>query len=315
MQGRRVTVFGGSGFVGRYIVKRLAKAGALVRVAVRDPEGAKFLKPMGALGQISFYGIDIGDAGDVAAAVAGSDDVIISVGVLAESGRQSFRRLHVDGPAAVAAAAASEGVERLVHISAIGANAESESRYARSKAMGEAAVSAAFPAASILRPSVIFGPEDDFLNRFAAMARMAPALPLIDGGDTKFQPVYVGDVADAVMAALQDANAAGKTFELGGPAVLTLKEIFEYIMDETGRKRALAPAPARLLRPFAGLLELLPEPPLTRDQLLLLGVDNVVADGAAGLDALGVTPTALAAVAPTYLARYRDGGQFARRRA
>jgi len=311
MQGRRVTVFGGSGFIGRHLTQRLAHAGARVRVAVRDAEGAKFLKPLGAVGQIVPYGVNIGDRAEVAAAVADADAVVNATGILAESGRQSFRRLHVDGPAAIAAAAAAAGCAKLVHLSAIGADPEAKSRYARSKGLGEAAVRDAFPAATILRPSVVFGPEDDFFNRFAAMARCAPALPLIDGGHTKFQPVYVGDVADAAMAALDDDACAGKTYELGGPDVMTFKEVLEYVMETTGRRRPLAPAPSRLLRALAGLIEGLPGAPFTRDQLVLLEKDNVVADGAEGLEALGVPPTPIDAVAPTYLARYRDGGQFA----
>lgn len=311
MHGRRVTVFGGSGFIGRHLVQRLAHAGARVRVAVRDAEGAKFLKPLGAVGQIAPYGVNVGDRAEVAAAVDDADAVVNLTGVLAESGRQSFRRLHVDGPAAIAEAAAAAGVAKLVHVSAIGADPDAKSRYARSKGLGEAAVRAAFPAATILRPSVVFGPEDDFFNRFAAMARLSPALPLIDGGHTKFQPVYVGDVADAAMAALRDDAFAGKTYELGGPDVMTFREVLEYVMATTGRRRLLAPAPSWLLRPLAGLIEGLPGAPFTRDQLVLLESDNVVAEGAVGLETLGVLPTPIDAVAPAYLARYRDGGQFA----
>lgn len=312
MQGKTATVFGGSGFIGRYVVKRLAEAGARVRVAVRDVEGAKFLKPMGAVGQIAPFAVNVGDAATVETAVSDADLVVSSVGVLYESGAQTFERAHVDGPAAIAAAAAKHGVEKLVHISAIGADPASDSDYARSKAEGEAAVRDAYPSATILRPSVVFGPEDDFINRFAAMARLAPALPLVDGGGTKFQPVYVGDVADAVMAALSDDEASGRLYELGGPRVMTFREVLEFIMAETGRRRLLLPAPSFAIKPLAGLMELLPAPPLTRDQLKLLAVDNVVDPDAPGLSDLGVEPTALAAVAPTYLVRYRDGGQFAR---
>lgn len=316
MQGLRVTVFGGSGFIGRYLVKRLAAEGARVRVAVRDAEGAKFLKPMGAVGQIAPFAVNIGDAASVKAAVDGSDAVVNLVGVLYESGRQSFRRAHVDGPKAIAEAAAAAGVAKLVHMSAIGADVASASDYAKSKAMGEAAVLEAFPSATILRPSVVFGQEDDFFNRFAAMARLAPALPLIDGGHTRFQPVYVGDVADAAMAALKSDGAAGKTYELGGPEIMTFRQVLEYVMAVTGRRRPLLPAPSQLLRPLAGLVECLPiAPPITRDQLTLLQSDNVVADEALTLADLGVVPTAIAAEAPEYLGRYRVGGQFARKTA
>lgn len=314
MQGRRVTVFGGSGFIGRYVVKRLAEDGARVRVAVRDVEAAKFLKPMGAVGQIAPFAVNIGDEAAIQTAVEGADAVINSIGVLYESGSQSFRRAHVDGPAAIAKASAAAGVDALVHISAIGADAGSESLYAKSKAMGEDAVRQAFPAATILRPSVVFGPEDDFFNRFAAMARLSPALPLIDGGETKFQPVYVGDVAEAAVAATTDPEAAGKTYELGGPEVVTFKEALEYIIAEIGRKRALAFAPSCLLRPFAAVLEALPlPPPITRDQLTMLQQDTIVGEGALGLSDLGVEATAMDAIVPSYLARHRDGGQFARK--
>ena len=315
MQGRRVTVFGGTGFVGRYIVKRLAAEGARVRVAARTIESAKFLKPAGAVGQIAPVRVSLSHPETIAAAVDGADAVINAIGILTESSRNSFRRAHVDGPGAIAAAAAEHGAAAFVHISAIGADAASESAYARSKAMGEAAVAEAFPAATILRPSVIFGPEDDFFNRFAAMARIAPALPLIDGGATKFQPVYVGDVATAAFAALDQATGAGKTFELGGPDVMSFRDVLEYVMAETGRKRPLLSAPSCALRPLAALMELLPAPMLTRDQLLLLKQDNIVAEGVDSLADLGVRATAIDAIAPTYLQRYRDGGQFARQSA
>lgn len=318
MNGRTATVFGGSGFIGRYVVKRLAAAGARVRVATRDTEGAKFLKPMGAVGQIAPFAVNISDRASIKAAVDGADVVINLIGVLHEGGRQSFRMAHVEGPKAIAEEAAAAGVARMVHVSAIGADEASESRYAQSKARGEAAVKEAFPGVVVLRPSVVFGPEDDFFNRFATMARLAPALPLIDGGKTKFQPVYVGDVADAIMAAAEDVDGAtdGKVYELGGPEIMTFREVLEYIMAETGRKRILAPAPSRLMRPLAGIIEMLPiAPPITRDQLVLLQSDNVVSEGAATLEDLGVAPTAVAAVAPDYLGRHRDGGQFAARRA
>jgi NADH dehydrogenase len=311
-QGRSVTVFGGSGFIGRYVVKRLAAEGARVRVAVRDAEKAKFLKPMGAVGQIAPFRVNVGNEALVRQAVEGTDDVINLVGILAESGSQSFRGIQAEAPGIIAEAAKAAGVEGFVQMSAIGANADSDSKYAKSKAMGEAAVKAAMPNATILRPSVVFGPEDDFFNRFAAMARLAPALPLIDGGKTKFQPVYVGDVADAVIAALKSEDAAGKTYELGGPHIMTFKEVLEYVMAETGRKRLLLPMPSALFRPIAGLMECVPGAPITRDQLIQLESDYVVAEGADGLDALGISPTGISAVAPSYLVRFRDGGQFAR---
>jgi uncharacterized protein YbjT (DUF2867 family) len=310
MQGRVVTVFGGSGFIGRYVVKRLAAKGARVRVATRDPEGAKFLKPMGAVGQVAPVKVSISQADSVKAAVDGSDAVINLIGILSQGGRQSFRMAHVEGPQTIARAAAAAGVRQMVHVSAIGASAESASAYARSKALGEDSVRSALPESVILRPSVVFGPEDDFFNRFGAMARIAPALPLIDGGRTKFQPVYVGDVADAVLAVLQSEEYSGKTYELGGPEVMNFRELLEYILSETGRKRALVPAPALFLKPLAALMELLPSPPLTRDQLILLQKDNVVDDKALKLSDLGIEATAIAAEVPDYLIRFRNQGQY-----
>lgn len=310
MQGRVVTVFGGSGFIGRYVVKRLAAKGARVRVATRDPEGAKFLKPMGAVGQVAPVKVSISKADSVKAAVDGSDAVINLIGILSQGGRQSFRMAHVEGPQTIARAAAAAGVRQMVHVSAIGASAESASAYARSKALGEDSVRSALPESVILRPSVVFGPEDDFFNRFGAMARIAPALPLIDGGRTKFQPVYVGDVADAVLAVLQSEEYSGKTYELGGPEVMNFRELLEYILSETGRKRALVPAPALFLKPLAALMELLPSPPLTRDQLILLQKDNVVDDKALKLSDLGIEATAIAAEVPDYLIRFRNQGQY-----
>lgn len=217
---------------------------------------------------------------------------------------------HVEGPQTIARAAAAAGVRQMVHVSAIGASAESASAYARSKALGEDSVRSALPESVILRPSVVFGPEDDFFNRFGAMARIAPALPLIDGGRTKFQPVYVGDVADAVLAVLQSEEYSGKTYELGGPEVMNFRELLEYILSETGRKRALVPAPALFLKPLAALMELLPSPPLTRDQLILLQKDNVVDDKALKLSDLGIEATAIAAEVPDYLIRFRNQGQY-----
>ena len=310
MQGRVVTVFGGSGFIGRYVVKRLAAKGARVRVATRDPEGAKFLKPMGAVGQVAPVKVSISQADSVKAVVDGSDAVINLIGILSQGGRQSFRMAHVEGPQTIARAAAAAGVRQMVHVSAIGASAESASAYARSKALGEDSVRSALPESVILRPSVVFGPEDDFFNRFGAMARIAPALPLIDGGRTKFQPVYVGDVADAVLAVLQSEEYSGKTYELGGPEIMNFRELLEYILFETGRKRALVPAPSVFLKPLAALMELLPSPPLTRDQLILLQKDNVVDDKALKLSDLGIEATAIAAEVPDYLIRFRNQGQY-----
>jgi len=310
MRYRRVTVLGGSGFIGRYIVKRLAARGAVVAVVSRHASAAGFLRPMGDVGQIAPIDASLADEARLAAAVEGADAVVCSVGILYERGRQRFDLVHHQGPARLARLAAAAGVKRFVHISAIGADATSPSAYARTKAAGEAAVRAAFPAATILRPSIVFGPEDDFFNRFAALARLLPALPLIGGGRTRFQPVYVGDVADAVMAALDRPEAAGRTYELGGPRVYTFRELMELMLRETHRRRALVDLPFALASLQATFLEWLPTPPLTRDQVRLLQQDNVVAPGQPGLADLGIAPTALELVLPTYLDRFRRGGRW-----
>lgn len=301
------TVFGGSGFIGRHVVRRLAAAGHLVRVAVRDTEGALFLKPMGALGQIVPLHAPITNEAAIARAVAGADLVVNLVGILAEDRAGDFQRIQAEGAGAIARAAAAAGVGRLVHVSAIGADAASPSRYAQSKAEGEAAMRAALPRAVILRPSVVFGPEDQFFNRFAALAQIAPCMPVIHGA-TRFQPVYVVDVADAITAALTRPDAAGQTYELGGPGVFTMREILEFVLRETRRHRLLVSPPMGIVRLQAALLERLPGKLLTRDQLLLLARDNVVAEGAPGLAELGVLPTPVAQVVPGYLKRYRAGG-------
>ena len=305
-----VTVFGGSGFIGRHLVRRLCAKGWRVRVAVRRPNEALFLKPMGDVGQVQLVQANIRDDGSVRAAVSGSDYVINLVGILFESGKQSFSAVQAEGPGRIGAAASAAGVKRVVQISAIGANAESESDYAKSKAAGEAALHAAFPSATILRPSIVFGPEDDFFNRFASLARMLPMLPLIGGGETRFQPVYVADVADAIMAVLADGTTAGKTFELGGPRVYSFRELMEIVLHETGRRRSLIAIPLGLAKLKAWFLQLLPNPMLTVDQVKLLAYDNVVSEGAAGLKTLGITPTTVEAIVPSYLWRFRPKGQF-----
>jgi len=307
----RATVFGGSGFIGRYVVKRLAARGLEVTVAVRDPDRAGFLKPMGNVGQVTPVRVPVTDERAVAAALAGAELAVNLVGILYEGGRQRFEAVQHEGAGRIARLAAAAGVRRLVHVSAIGADPDSPSAYGRTKGLGEAAVRAGFPGATILRPSIVFGPEDDFFNRFAAMARLLPALPLIGGGETRFQPVYVGDVADAVLAALDDPGAAGRTYELGGPRVYTFAELMRLLLREIGRRRMLVPVPFALARMKAAVLELLPAPPLTRDQVRMLERDNVVGlgpDAAGTLADLGVTATAVEAVVPRYLARFRPGG-------
>lgn len=276
MSDRVVTVFGGSGFLGRHLIRRLAKSGARIRVAVRNVDSALFLKPMGDVGQIVPVSASVTDEASVRRVIAGSDAVINLVGILFEKGGQRFDDIHVAGAERVARIAREEGVSRLVHVSAIGADPNSDSNYARTKGLGEQAVREAFPDAVILRPSVIFGPEDDFFNRFAAMTRFSPALPLLGGGKTRFQPVFVGDVADAIMAGLERDDATGKLFELGGPTVYSFRELMEYMLKVLRRHRGLIPVPfpvAGFIALFAGLM---PKPMITRDQLRLLRRDNVV---------------------------------------
>jgi uncharacterized protein YbjT (DUF2867 family) len=307
---RLVTVFGASGFVGRYVVQRLAQRGLRVRAAVRRPALAEFLRPYGDVGQIAPLQANVRDDASVANAVRGADAVVNLVGVLYETGRQRFDAVHAAGAARIARAAKAAGIGRLVHISAIGADADSASDYARTKAQGEAAVTSEFgPAAKIIRPSIVFGPEDGFYNRFANLARFLPALPLIGGGETRFQPVYVRDVAAAVLAVLEGAPDAigAPVHELGGPRVYSFRQVLEYILEVTERKRLLVPLPFELARLEAAVLELLPKPLLTRDQVELLKRDNVVSPGMPGLKELGIEATAVEAIVPTYLRRYRKG--------
>jgi uncharacterized protein YbjT (DUF2867 family) len=308
MRYRRVTVLGGSGFIGRYIVKRLAQYGAVVTVVSRHAGDAGFLRPMGDVGQIALIEAGISDAARLAALLAGSDAVICAAGILYEGRRQRFDIVHHQGPALLARLAKAAGAKRFVHLSALGADPGAPAVYARSKAAGEAAVRAAFPEATILRPSIVFGPEDDFFNRFAALARWLPALPLIGGGQTRFQPVYVADVAEAALAALDRHDAQSATYELGGPAVYSFRELMALLLREINRHRALVPLPFGLATFSAALLEWLPKPPLTRDQVRLLQRDNVVSPGRPGLLELGITPTAAELILPSYLNRFRRGG-------
>jgi NADH dehydrogenase len=301
------TVFGGSGFIGRYVVQRLAGLGYTVRVAVTDPVGARFLTTQGRLGQIVPLAASVADPDSVARAVLGATLVVNLVGILAERKPGDFKRLQADGAGNVARSATAAGVGTLVQVSAIGADPASPSAYGRSKGEGEAQVRAAFPGAVILRPSIVFGAEDQFFNRFGAMARLLPIMPVVAGA-TRFQPVFVGDVADAVVAAATRPEAAGKTYELGGPRVWSFRELLRFILDTTGHRRPLVALPGWLVQLQARICELLPNPPLTRDQLLMLQRDNVVAPEMLGLSALGIAPHAIEAVVPGYLARFREGG-------
>jgi NADH dehydrogenase len=301
MQGRLVTIFGGGGFLGRYVAQAVLAQGARVRIACRNPAGAMHIKPLGNLGQVQLITADVRKPGSVARAVADADAVVNLVG--------SFDNMdavqHI-GAGNVAKAAVAAGVGALVHISAIGADAQSEAEYGRSKAAGEAAVRAAFPSATILRPSIVFGREDQFINRFAGLIRMLPVVPVI-GADTQFQPVFVGDVAKAVAAALGDEG--GDTFELGGPEVLTMLELNRWIAKAIGRDPVFAPVPdfaAELLAKTTGWL---PGAPITMDQFKMLGSDNVVS-GKDGLAAFGIVPTPLDTVAEDWLDIYRKHGRF-----
>jgi len=304
----RVTVFGGSGFLGRHVVRCLAAEGAIVRVAVRHPEDALFLKPMGDVGQIVPVYADVLDEGTIAAAVKGVDAVVNAVGLYVQRGRLTFEAVHGQGAAAVARQASAAGVAQLVHVSGIGVSPTAESAYVRSRAHGETLVREAFPASIILRPGVLFGPEDAFFNTLAMLARLSPVLPLIGGGGVRLQPVYVGDVAHAAVAALANPKSKGQTYELGGPAVYTYAELMRLLLREIGRRRLLVPLPFFAAEWKARVLELLPNPLLTRDQVLLLKHDNVVTAGAPGLRDLGIEPTAVEAVLPTYLNRFRPSG-------
>lgn len=322
---KQVTVFGGSGFVGRHVVSRLAARGFVVRVAVRDVAAASFVRPMGDVGQVTPVCANILDEAAVTAAVEGSDAAINLVGILFSRGRQRFDAIHRDGAERIARLSRAAGVEHFVQMSALGASSTSRSQYALSKAAGEAAVRDAFSDAAIVRPSVIFGPDDDFFNQFAALARLLPFLPVFgcpfptlknrtidffgDGG-TKFQPVYVGDVADAIVACLDSDAAAGQTYELGGPTVYSFKQLMELVLSATDRKCLLLPIPFWVAYIEALFLELLPKPLLTRDQVTLLQNDNVLSGTAPTLETLGIMPTAAELIVQTYLDRFRRGGRF-----
>ena len=304
---RVVTIFGGGGFLGRYTCQALFRTGARVRIAQRYPRRAFFLNPLASVGQVQFVAADVRDSEAVRAAVRGSDAVINLVGIL----KGDFEGIHVEGARNVAEAAADAGAGALVHVSALAADAKSESRYGRSKAEGEQAVRAAFPTATILRPSVLFGREDNFVNRFAGMARLAPVLPVI-GGATRFQPVYAADVGRAVAAAALDPGRhAGQVYELGGPQVLTMRELMEFVCETTERDRPLVDVPDPIARLLARTTGWLPGAPITWDQWLMLQSDNIVSPGAKGLEAFGIGKTPLAAVSEGWLTRYRRHGRFA----
>lgn len=307
---RLVTVFGGSGFVGRHVVSKLARRGYRVRVAVRRPDLAGHLQPVGGVGQIQMVQANLRYRASIDAAVEGAWGVVNLVGILFQSGKQRFDAVHDFGARAVAQASAAVGVSRLVHMSSIGADPESDAHYARSKAAGEAGVKEAFPDAAILRPSLIFGPGDGLFNRFAGLARISPVFPLI-GEETRFQPAFVGDVAEAAARTLESGRGV---YELGGPEIVTMRQIVELTLEMTGRKRVLVPVPMALARMQALFLQMLPNPPLTVDQVRMLGCDNVVSKAATDtrrtFEGLGMSPTMMRLILPTYLERFRRTGQF-----
>lgn len=326
MDGKLVVVIGGSGFIGRHLVQRLARAGHRIRVCVRDTEGALFLKPLGDLGQIAFRKTDVLKTGDLDDAVAGADWVVNLVGILYESGRRTFQAMHVDAAEAIAKGAARHGAERMVQMSALGASPKAAAKYAQTKAAGEAAVLAAYPHATILRPSVVFGPQDGFFNLFATLARVMPVLPVYtqdgfmprvfrkDGqgpidwfgsGGPKFQPVYVGDVADAIMRVLTTGGHAGLTYELCGPRTVSMKEVMELVVEQIQRRRLIVPVPMWKASLLATLTGWLPKPIITHDQVKLLKVDNVCSGAHPGLAQLGIEPETMEAILPTYLSRFR----------
>ena len=308
-----VTVFGGSGFLGRHVVRALANRQYRIRVAVRRPELCGYLRPMGRVGQIHAVQANLRYPQSIAAAVRDADIVVNLVGILFERGRQRFDAVQTNGADAVALAAKAVDA-RLVHVSAIGADENSLSHYARSKAEGERRVLAADPAATVMRPSIIFGPEDDFFNRFAALACLSPVLPLPGGGHTRFQPVFAGDVAEAIAMGVDGSTKPGTIYELGGPDVRTFKDVMEFILATIERRRLLVPVPFALMKLQAAFLQFLPKPPITPDQVELLKQDNVVSDDARRdsrtLEGLGIVPESMAAVVPSYLWRFRKAGQF-----
>ena len=313
-QGQIATVFGGAGFVGRYIVARLAKLGYTVRVVGRVANAAYFLRTMGSVGQIVPVSCAYRDFSDIEAQVRGSSVVVNTLGILYEGGKSTFDHVHRQIPLWIAQACAREQTPpRFIHLSALGVDIAT-SKYAKSKRAGEDAVRAEFPSATILRPSVIFGAEDQFFNRFARLSLIAPALPLIGGGKTRFQPVYVGDVADAVIAACANPGAAGQVYELGGPQVMSLRDIYTTLLRHTQRKRMLVSLPWGLARIKASVLGLLPNPLLTTDQVESLKTDNVVTQGRPDFRALGIVPAPVDAILPTYLAQYSPGGKFAEKK-
>jgi NADH dehydrogenase len=313
-----VTVFGGSGFVGRHVVQALTRRGYRVRAAVRRPDLAGHLQPLGGVGQVTAVQANLRYRWSVERALQGADAVVNAVGILYEASHQSFDAVQASGPRAIGEAVRAAGIDNLVHISAIGADTGSDVAYLQTQGLGEAGVLETVPGAVIMRPSIVFGPEDDFFNKFAGMAQLSPALPLIGGGGTKFQPVYVGNVAEAVAVAIDGGAKLGAIYELGGPEVATFRQCLERMLAETGRKRVLVPVPFGVAKIMGKVMGLLPKPLLTADQVRMLQSDTIVSEAAEAdgrtLAGLGVAATAMDVILPTYLVRFREHGQFERTR-
>jgi len=312
MKKQTICIFGGTGFLGQSITRELAAAGARIKIATRIPESAYDLKVNGDVGQIVPFTCNYNDAQSIEDAVKGCDVVINLIGILFEKGRSKFKKAHIDVPTKIATIAAAQGVKKFIHVSALGVD-ESQSKYGQSKLEGENAIKKIFPSVTVLRPSVVFGPDDGFFNMFAKLASVLPALPLIGGGKTKFQPVFVGDIADAVKNIVGEKSDKfeGKTYELGGPEIVSFKEIYEILLSEINRKRALIPVPWAVAKMQGFVMGMLPKPPLTLDQVRSLKTDNIVKDGALKLTDLGVIPTAMDSILPQYLKCYKRGGRFA----
>jgi NADH dehydrogenase len=310
---RIVTVFGGSGFIGRHVVRALAKRGYRIRVAVRRPHLAQHVLPLGTVGQILPIQANLRYRWSIERAVYGAEAVVNAVGILAQSGRQTFEAVQAFGPRAIAEAARAAGIGRVAHVSALGADAASDIGYIRSKGLGEAGMLETLPAV-IMRPSIVFGPEDSFFNRFAGMAQLSPVLPLIGGGRTRFQPVYVGDVAEAIARAVDGEGRPGTIYELGGPEIATFRQCMELMLRYTERRRWLVPLPFGVAQALGSALGWLPGAPLTADQVRMLKSDNVVSEAAVAqrrtLEGLGISPVAMELILPTYLMRFRSGGEF-----
>ena len=307
-----ITIIGGSGFVGRHLVRELAKTDVRLRIAVRHPNEATFLRPMGRVGQIQIVQANIRNEASLANAIAGAHSVINLVGTVTNKGHQTFHAVHEAGPETLARLCTQAGTKRLIHVSTIGADVGSVSKFARSKALGERAVSEACPEATIIRPSVIFGPEDAFFGRFAILAKLLIVMPLIGSGKTRFQPVYVDDVAQAICAAITNDDTAGRTYELGGPRIWTLREVYEFILQTTQRSRLIVSVPFSIAKMASLIVQYLPRHLLRPDQVNMLREDNVVGDDALTISDLGITPTPVEAIMPKFLIRYRKSGAYER---